>query len=191
MSKIQYGIQDLYIAKITGEDENGAPIYDTPFKFPGAVSLSVDPEGGEATPFYADNMVYYMSSATNNGYSGDLEVAKVIDKFLTDILGQVKDARGILFENSEATSSKFAMGFQAQGDSDNTRFWFYNCTANRPSRTHGTREESTEPATDTLAVTMNPRVNDKLVKAVCEYNTENAEIYNSWFNAVVLPTATV
>ena len=80
MSKVNYGIQDVYIAKITETD--GVITYGTPFAVKGAVGLNVDPEGGDATPFYADNIVYFMAPAVNNGYSGDLEIAMTPEAFL-------------------------------------------------------------------------------------------------------------
>lgn len=74
--------------------------YDTPVAIPGAVSLSLEQQG-EISPFYADGIVYYQS-ASNGGYSGDLEVALVPDKFREDVLGEETDSKGVLFENSNA-----------------------------------------------------------------------------------------
>ncbi len=182
MSKVNYGIQDVHIAKIT--EENGVITYGTPFAVKGAVSLNIDPEGGDATPFYADNMVYFIAPAVNNGYSGDLELAVTPEEFLTQILGQVKDTNGVIFESADDTTARFALLFQAQGDSKNRRFCFYDCTATRPSRSNETKQENIEVGTETLTITMNPRTTDRMVKCYCEETTENKEKYDDWFTKV-------
>ena len=153
MSKVNYGIQDVYIAKIT--EDNGVISYGTPFAVKGAVGLNIDPEGGEATPFYADNIVYYMAPAVNNGYSGDLELAIAPAEFLTQILGQEQDENGVVYETADDENARFALMFQAQGDDNDRRFCFYDCTATRPSRENSTKEETITPGTDTLYASIN------------------------------------
>ena len=182
MSKVFYGIQDVHIAKIT--EENGVITFGTPFAVKGAKGLNTDPEGGEATPFYADNIAYFIAPAVNNGYSGDLELAITPEEFLTQILGQVKDVNGVVFENADDTTARFALLFQAQGDAKNRRFCFYDCTATRPSRSNETKEENIEVGTDTLTITMNPRATDRMVKCYCEETAENKTIYDAWFDGV-------
>ena len=182
MSKVNFGIQNVYVAKIT--ENNGTITYGTPFAVKGAVGLNVDPEGGEATPFHADNIVYYMAPAVNNGYSGDLELAITPEAFLTQILGQEKDSDGVVYETADDVNARFALMFQAQGDTNNRRFCFYDCTATRPSRENNTKEDTVTPGTETLTITMNPRTTDRMVKCYIDYTTENESIYNSWFTAV-------
>ena len=94
MNKVKFGLSNVHIAKITEKD--GEITYGTPFKMPGAKSLTADPEG-DITKFYADNIVYYISNS-NQGYSGDLEVAMLVEEFLTQILGQTKDKNGALMQ---------------------------------------------------------------------------------------------
>ena len=189
MSKVNYGIQDVYVAKIT--ENNGAITYGTPFAVKGAVSLNVDPEGGDATPFYADNIVYFMAPGVNNGYSGDLELAITPDEFLTQILGQEVDSDGVVYETSDDTIARFALLFQAQGDTNNRRFCFYDCTAARPSRENNTKEDTITPGTETISITMNPRTTDRMVKCQIDQTTANQAIYDAWFTAVHEKTASI
>jgi phi13 family phage major tail protein len=72
-NKIKYGISKCYYAVYDGST------YETPVALPGAVSLSLDAQGDQST-FYADNIVYFATSA-NNGYQGDLELALLPDSF--------------------------------------------------------------------------------------------------------------
>lgn len=189
MSKVNFGIQDVYVAKIT--ENNGAITYGTPFAVRGAVGLNIDPEGGEATPFYADNIVYYMAPAVNGGYSGDLELAITPDNFLTQILGQDQDTDGVVYEKSDDTIARFALLFQAQGDTNNRRFCFYDCTASRPSRENNTKEDTITPGTETIAIKMNPRSTDRMVKCYIDQSENNTAVYNAWFSAVHEKSASV
>lgn len=185
-NKVQFGLSNVHIAKLT--EENGAITYGKPFKLPGAVSLSMDPEG-ETVAFYADNIKYYVST-NNNGYSGDLEIAKITEEFLTEILGQSKDTNGALIESANDVNSRFALLFEGKGDVSGRRFVYYDCTVARPGTEMNTTEESAEPQTDSLAITMAPRKTDNVVKAVIEPNDTNKAIYDSFFEKVYEKNAT-
>lgn len=185
-NKVKFGIKNVYVAVIT--EENGAITYGTPFAMPGAVSLNCDPEG-DMTPFYADNIKYYIANS-NQGYSGDLELAMLPETFFTAILGQTKDTNGALIENAEDKTARFALMFEVDGDAKNRRTVYYDCTAARPSSAANTIEDSKEPQTDTISITMSARSTDKAVKAVIEPNTENEAVYNTFFTKVYEKDAT-
>lgn len=86
-NKVKFGLKNCHYAKATLDLDTNTMTFGTPVAIPGAVNLSMDPEG-DNEPFYADDMVYYMTSA-NNGYSGDLEIALLPDSFRKDILRKV------------------------------------------------------------------------------------------------------
>ena len=73
-NKVKFNLKNVHAAKLT-VDNSGGYTYATPQAIPGAVSLSLDSEG-DMTPFYADGQIYYRS-VSNNGYSGDLEIALI------------------------------------------------------------------------------------------------------------------
>ena len=188
-NKIKYGISRCYYA-IATIASNGSATYGSPKALPGAVSLSLDQQG-ETNKFYADNIVYYTSVA-NNGYEGDLEVAKLTDDFLKDILGYQADANGVLFENAGAEPVHFALMFQFEGDAHARRHVLYNCTANRPSVSGSTKEDSIEPQTETVTITAttiyHPGYDLDIVKASVT-PAESTE-YNSWNSSVYMVTST-
>ena len=156
---------------------------------PGAVALSAEPEG-DSTPFYADNIKYYIAVA-NNGYSGDLELAITPKEFLKKVLGQTEDANGAMIENIGDTNARFALMGEIEGDSKKRRFVYYDCTATRPSAEMNTVEESKEPQTDTISITMAARASDGAIKAVIEPNEDNKAVYNTFFDSVYEKSATV
>lgn len=188
-NKIKYGLKNVYYAVATIAAD-GSATYGTPVAFPGAVSLSMEPQG-DSTPFYADNIVYYTSIA-NNGYEGDLEVALVHDDFLTDILGMVDNSKGVLYEDAGAQPVHFALLFQFEGDQKATRHVLYNCTANRPSASGSTKTESIEPETETLSITAATIYVAGLDKDIPKAKTTvdvDSTTYSNWFTTVYVPSA--
>ena len=189
-NKIKYNLKNVHVAKLTETEENGVRSYNyaAPRAIPGAVSLSLDAEG-ESSPFYADGIVYFRSTS-NNGYSGDLEMALIPEWFRTDILQEQKDANGVLIERSDITESVyFALLFEFDGDVNAIRHVLYNCTAARPSIESQTKEASIEPGTETLSLAADPR-EDGLVKSRTGDET-TAAVYNSWYQQVYTPDETV
>ena len=170
-NKVQFGLSNVHIAKITEQD--GAITYGTPFAMPGAKGLSADPEG-DTTPFYADNIKYYIAVA-NNGYTGDLEIAMTPEEFLTQILGQEKDTNGALIESASDVNARFALMGEIDGDVKKRRFVYFDCTATRPSAEMNTVEESKEPQTDTISITMAARSTD---------SETNQAVYDAFFEKV-------
>ena len=101
-NKVKYNLKNVHAAKLT-KGEDGSYTYETPKAIPGAVSISLDAEG-DSSPFYADGIVYFRS-VSNNGYSGDLEIALIPEWFRTDILKEELDKNGVLVENSNITEN--------------------------------------------------------------------------------------
>ena len=185
-NKVKFNLKNVYVAELI-EDEAGSYSFGTPQAFPGAVSISLDPEG-ETTPFYADDTVYYRSTS-NNGYTGDFEVALVHDWFHEKYLREIKDSKGVLVESSHITDPKyFAMMFEFAGDKHKIRHVMYKCSVSRPSIASQTKETSNTPVTETLNVTCDP-LEDGLTKSRTTADT-NSATYANWFKNVYIPDVT-
>lgn len=182
-NKVKFNLKNVHIAPITREGDTIA--YGPVFAVPGAVNLSLDAQG-DIEKFYADGVVYYQS-APNNGYDGTLELALVPDEFREKIFNEKPNADGVIMENVNNIFNDFALGFQVDGDVHEALFWYYNCTASRPSQEVSTNEESKTPQTETLSIscTCNEKGN---IRAKTTADTSD-EVKGAWFKSVYVGVA--
>ncbi len=183
-NKVKFGLKNCHYAKATFAAD-GSVSYAKPVPIPGAVNLTLDPEG-ESDSFYADDGVYY-AIAANNGYSGDLEIAIIPESFATDIMHEEEDANGVLVENKEVEPEHFALLFEFSADQKKIRHCIYNCTAKRSGISSSTIENSKQPKTDKLSI-IATSINGGYVKSKTGTNTTDAT-YEGWFGNVYMPTA--
>lgn len=183
-NKVKYNLKNVHYAPLTF-GETGTPSWGKPVPIPGAVSLTLSAEG-DVTTFYADGRKYYVC-ASNNGYSGDLEIALVPDSFHKDILKMKEDSeKKILSEYSDVETVPFALLFQFDGDVKGTRHVLYNCTATRPQISGKTNDGKKAPQTETLTLDAAP-MEDGLVRSRTTEETGESD-YNGWFQQVWTPT---
>lgn len=178
-NKVEFGLRNAYYAPIT-ESEDGNISYATPVRIPGAVSLTIDPSG-DLIRFKADDVDYY-TNPNNQGYEGTLNLARVTDKFREDILGETITTGGVLVENADAQTKRFALLFEFQGDKKAIRHVLYYCSANRPTEASQTKDGG-DPNTTDLSIVASPRPDNSIVKAKTTPGVTDA-IYNAWYTKV-------
>ena len=181
-NKIKYNIRNVHYAVAT-IDASGNATYGTPVAMPGAVSISLEPNG-EPTKFYADGYAYYIIS-NNMGYEGELELAMVPESFRKDVLNETLDTNNVLVENSNTSTTYFALLFEFDGDVKMIRHVLYYCSAARPKIESQTKEEDIEVKTETISIKAAPLANG-LVKAKTGDDTDDTE-YQNWYQAVYVP----
>ena len=184
-NKVKYGLEQVHIAFFSETSTPENPSWDDPILIKGAVSFSTSPEG-EESEFYADNTKYF-THTSNNGYTGELEMANIPDDVLADMLGMTIDNNGMLVESADDEPKEFALMGQIQGDAKNRRFVYYRCKASRPGQESSTTEASVTPTTDTISLTILPLESNKIIKGVIELSNNNQTVYNTFFNQVTLP----
>ncbi len=178
-NKVQFGLDKLAYAVITiGTD--GTESWAVPVTIPGAVSISMDPEGDE-TVFYADNIRYYVSN-NNSGYSGSIEVAKVPEQMQEDVYGITKNTDGVLIENEADEVKEVALLGRFSGDKNKNLFVLYRCTLGRPQASHNTTEASKDPQTSTIDFTAIPTSAGKVKATTTSETTESVK--EGWYTAV-------
>lgn len=183
-NKVRYGLSDVAIAVMEADGSYGKPV-----KVPGAVSLTTTPEGSSST-FWADNGAYVVT-ATNAGYTGDLEMALIPDEVKAQILPYEVDANGALVEVADRQGKSFALLFAVDGDAKQRRSVFFRCKADRPSGDNKTTEGDSTPTTEKLPVTMSPAViaGRRVTKLSIEDNELGHDAYAGFYETVLLPKA--
>lgn len=190
-NKIKFGLADVAYALCTETQEPSTGKWTTSYgnykAIPGAVSLSLDPEG-EENNFYADDIVYAVLDS-NQGYTGSMTFAMLTEEAEKDLLKRTVDANGVVSENAEnSTPPYFAMRFRIQGDVKNRKYVLYRCVLTRPGINAQTKEQSIDPATDEVSFKCTPRPDDGAVYAHTG-DTTSAEILEAWNTSVYEPQA--
>lgn len=181
--KVKYGLKNVHYAVATIDEINNTATYGEVKPWPGAVNLSLDPQGG-TNIFRADNIDYWIGQS-NTGYQGDLETALVPDSFKKDVLGDVEDANGVLVENTGAKTVYFALLFQFEHDDKAGRHVMYKCSATRPAVAGQTTGQELSPSTETVTIT-----SGSIHNAGLDIDTPKARCYQgdpqyaSWFESV-------
>lgn len=196
-NKVKFGLKNVHYALVTetvATDGSGAitSSYGSLKALAGAVSLSLSSSASKSV-FRADDSDYFVSYG-QGGYEGDLEVARVNEDFLKDVLNLKADNDNILVEDSDAfkTVNYFALVFEFDGDQRATKHCLYKCSASRPNIGSQTTGEggSIEPQTETLTLTAVPRADsDKYIHLQTQESTSTA-VVEAWYTAVPVPTFT-
>lgn len=183
-NKVQFNLKNVHYAVIT-EGSSGVT-FGTPVHVPGAVSVSLEPQGDQ-TPFYADGIVYYNAIA-NTGYAGDLEMARFPEAMMKDIWGLVEGTTSkVLTENASVEAKSFALMFQIDGDADSQYYVFYNCSGTRPAVAGATLTETKEPQTQTSSITCAALADGKIMARTTA--ATSSTIKSNWFKSVYQETA--
>jgi len=150
-NKVRFGLSNFHYGTYT-EGEGGAVSLGTCLAVPGAVSINMDPETAEAI-FYADNSKYNVS-VRNNGYTGDLVMAKFPDAFKTAVLNYLAIADGGVAESKYLETKPMYIAFEVEGNLKKTRYIVYNVKPGHITENHATTEEDVEVATESLDLQM-------------------------------------
>ena len=199
-SKVFYGLSNVHYAKLT---ETVDPItgavttsYGSPKAWPGAVHLTLDPNGNPVI-FSADNTAYY-TIANNRGYEGDYECAKIPDDILVDTLGNTEDDNGMIVETDKDEVTYFALMFEFETDKNPNRYVFYKvCLSERPGLESETVDVSGDISVQTQKVKFKamPRtdyveidgIQKHLIKAFTGANID-ATAYANFYQSVYEPS---
>lgn len=171
-NKVQFNLKNVHYAILTESESEGNVTcsYGDTYAVRGAVSVDLAQEG-EMSPFYADGIKYYITRS-NQGYSGSLELALVPDSMMERIFGMSIDSSGVLEDNANDVPNDFALMFQIDGDDSERFYCFYKCSASRPSIASRTNEESKEPQTMTLELSVSPMLDDGKIMAKTSATSE-------------------
>lgn len=150
-NKVEFGLSNLYIGTYTVA-AGGTVTLGTPYHQAGAVSMTLDAES-DSNDFYADNVKYW-SGFTDNGFTGSIEVAKFDTEFKTSFLGYQALTDGGVAQIKGATKPSVYVCWQAEGDVEARRCIMYGVSLGAIAREFSTIEESKEPVTESIDITV-------------------------------------
>lgn len=184
-NKVNFGLKNIHMANIT-EDFNAetgkwTTTYGTVYAVPGAVSISLAKDVVKNI-FYADDGAYH-TTTKNNGYTGNLELAKVLASMYVQIFGQKRDNNGLLVETSDDKTTAVAIMFEIDGDEKATRYCLTKVSIEKPNIDAQTLGENVEVKTQTCDLTVMPRLDDGVVCISADAETDETA-YNNFFVAV-------
>lgn len=181
-NKVRFGLKNCHYALLTETivDNRTVYSYGTPKRIPGAVSLSMDMQGG-LSRFFADDIAYY-TTYSHQGYEGDLTIAEIPESVSIDIFGDTKDENGAIVETNLLQPKEFAFLFEFDGDQKATRHVLYKCTMTRPGLTGDTKEDTAEPQTSTLTLSAAPRGDGKVHTRTS--SSMDSSTYDGWYDEV-------
>lgn len=183
-NKVEFGISNLYIGTYTVAT-NGTVTLGTPYHQPGAVSFAPEMNSDLST-FYADDIAYY-TSYSGGTIEGDLEVAKFDDAFKTDFLAYAAKTDGGLALVKGATKPNVYIAFEVQGDNQKRRVIYYNASLGEITREYSTIEESKEPVTETIPVSI---AGDNATGVMMVSYNQGTTGYNNLFTNPPVPSTT-
>ena len=150
-NKVIFGLENLHFGTYdTAAD--GTVTMGAPYHLPGSTRLALDPES-EDTTFYADNGVYYKTT-NDNGYTGELENANYTDEFKVRFLNWVNLPTGGIAQKKDKENRNVYMVFEIKGDKERRRGILWNVALGMINREYSTTENTKEPVTATLPITV-------------------------------------
>lgn len=183
-NKVHYDLVDVHVAPLTFE--NGVPSFGAPEALPGSISMDLAAQGS-AVKLRADGMVYYQTNS-NDGYSGDLNLAMVPDWFRQKYLGEtIAETDKVQVENAESEPQPFALLYGFKYDKKRRRHVLYSCMASRPGIKGENKENEKEPDTESLTLSCVPLPNGDVKASTTVDTPEN--VYAGWMKTVWLKAA--
>lgn len=182
-NKVEFGISELHVGTYTVDPDTGVATLGTPYHQKGAVTLSVEAES-DSNDFYADNIKYW-SGFSDNGFTGSIEVARFDNDFKTQFLGYKITADGGVASVKNATKPDVYIAFQTEGNVEPRRVLLLNVALGAISREFSTIEETKEPVTESLDITVTGDNNSGITKV--NYKPDDAG-YATLFTAPTVPT---
>jgi len=180
-NKVRFGVSNARYALKTSDG------FGEWKRIPGAVQIQLEPQESN-NDFYADNENYF----TSPGAASDqvtIELADLPDSAKIDLLGY-KQVNGNLALPVNYKPSEFVLGFQVEGDETTLRVNVFGGKLTRSSETHSTKEDTTEPETQSYEGTFKGAkfVVDSEEEAYLYYSTtSDKDDYSTWWDEVKTP----
>lgn len=195
------GCDNLVYCKMTTEDTSAAaPTYGAVTAAIGVMSLKINPNGAQETLFADDGPME--TASTLGKIEVELQKAELTTTNKSDLLGHNVDTNGGLVYGDSDTSPWVAIGFRTLKSNGKYRYvWLYKGKFTEPEDANETKGDSINFQADTIngqftrlnyAYTVNSKsVRPWKYEMDEEHNGYDEDIVESWFDAPVMPNATI
>ena len=177
------GVDNFHIAKLLADPAEGQAIYDSVIAFPWLQSVSIEPQGEEAT-LYADNQAVDTANVTSR-YNLTIDTATLPLEYKALLLGHEIE-NGIMTVASGDNPPYFAIMFETTKRNGKKRYVkFLKVQFSEPSETAQTKEDGIKFNTPSMKATAIYR-NDKkaLYQADEEADGYVASTGENWYTSV-------
>lgn len=182
-NKVVFGLENVHVGTYTVDAGTGDVTLGTPLHVAGAVNMSLEADSEESV-FWADNVKYY-TTYSDNGMTGELEMAMFPDTFKTQFMNYTTLDDGGLAQIKGQQNKDVYIIFEAAGDAEKRRCILYNVALGQITREYSTTTESKEPQTASLPFTVTGDNATGIVRA--EYGESSAG-YATIFTTPPVPT---
>lgn len=141
------GLSGLVLAQVLSDDENSI-VYDTPFKIPGAVVATINPNSSVDTDYADDGAFFAQNNRGNTELS--LEMIDITPENEAKMLGQ-RRVNGVTIETDLDQSPYFAFGAKVlmagsdeNGDAVYTYLWYAKGKFSVPESGGSTKKDTIE-----------------------------------------------
>ena len=180
-NKVRFGVSNARYALKT------ATGYGEWKRIPGAVQIQLEPQESQ-NDFYADNENYFQQPGSASDQV-TIELADLPDTAKVDLLGW-REVNGNLGLPVNYKPNEFVLGFQVEGDETTLRVNVFGGKLTRASETHSTKEDTTEPETQSYEGTFSGAkfVVDTEEEPWLYYTTTSDKTdYATWWDEVKMP----
>ena len=194
------GLSGLVLAQVLSDDENGI-VYDTPFRIPGAVVATINPNSSVETDYADDGAFFAQNNRGNTELS--LEMIDITPENEAKMLGQ-KRVNGVTIETDLDQSPYFAFGAKVlmagsdkAGDAVYTYLWYAKGKFSVPESGGETKRDSitfghknlTAQFVKTQFVPEGQKSGTIGAKVRTDDPDAPASLIENWFNAPVISVA--
>ena len=194
------GLSGLVLAQVLSDDENGI-VYDTPFRIPGAVVATINPNSSVDTDYADDGAFFAQNNRGNTELS--LEMIDITPENEAKMLGQ-RRVNGVTIETDLDQSPYFAFGAKVlmagsdeNGDAVYTYLWYAKGKFSVPESGGSTKKDTIEFGHKNLTAqfvkTQFVPDGQKSGTIGSRIRTDDpavpAALVSSWFNAPVISTS--
>jgi len=202
---VRIGCDNLVYALMTTEDTvAAAPIYATPVRVPGVISINVNPNASQETLFADDGP--YEAAVTMGAVDVEINQAYLTAQDKATLLGHTVDSQGGITFSADDVPPYVAIGFRSLKSNGKYRYvWLYKGRFVSPEESNETKGDGINFQTDTIsgqfvklvyAFTIGAGANARK-KRPWKYEIDEdtpgapANLATTWFTAVKMPNTTL